>query len=156
MVQAALATSPAIRTDASGLSIRVRQNAAQRRFATRGSAGARASATAASATGATSAILGTAQETNAMTTAAAVNDAVVNDAAGAAVRDAVVNADGEQGDGGNWAMGVIAITCRTGTATLANVRYVATDDAAIGSAAVKQNGGGRKIGAKIVVVAETC
>ena len=57
MVQAALATTPAIRIYASGLSIRVRQNAAQRRFAIRGSAGARASTTAASATGMISATL---------------------------------------------------------------------------------------------------
>ncbi len=46
------------------------------------------------------------------------------------------------------------MACGTVTAILANVLYGLTDDAAIGSAAVKQNGGGGTIGAKIGVVAE--
>jgi len=88
MVKAALTPTPAIRTNAGGLSVGVRQNAALQISVICLIAGARASATAASATGATSAILCTAVDGNAKTTAAAVNDAVVI-------------ADGEQGDGGN-------------------------------------------------------
>jgi len=88
MVKPVLAPTAAIRTNAGGLSVGVRQNAALQISVICLIAGARASTTAASATGANSAILGTAVDGNAKTTAAAVNDAVVNDA-------------GEQGDGGN-------------------------------------------------------
>jgi len=51
-------------------------------------------------------------------------------------------------------MGTDAMACGTVTAILANVPYGLTDDAAIGCAAVKQNGDGGTIGAKIGVVAE--